>query len=110
MACVCLVRQIDVVTDELPRTLDGAKVLRYARVTNRVLPTGRTRHYKQSLLGSAAALAIARYDDSPESGYYLFYLDEVGAVVTDTNHDSMKAALDQAAFEYTGLTWVDIPS
>jgi hypothetical protein len=97
------------VPDELPRTLDGAKVLRYARVTESVEPTGRTRHFKGNLLRPAFSVAIARYEDAPDSGYYLFYLDEEGVVVTDTNHDSMEAALDQAAFEYAGLVWSDVP-
>jgi hypothetical protein len=100
--------RLNTVSDELPRTLDGAKVLRYAPVAESVESTGRTRHFKGSLLGPASALAIARYEDSPESGYYLFYLDDGGVVVTDTNHDSMEAALDQAAFEYAGLVWSDV--
>jgi hypothetical protein len=54
-------------------------------------------------MGAASALAVARYDD-PSSGFYLFSLDEHGTVVTDTCHDSVEAALDQAALEYVGLT------
>jgi hypothetical protein len=29
--------------------------------------------------------------------------------VTDTWHESVDAALDQAAFEYRGLRWQDVP-
>lgn len=60
-------------------------------------------------MGAASALAVARYDD-PSSGFYLFSLDEHGTVVTDTCHDSVEAALDQAALEYVGLTWTDVPA
>jgi len=56
-------------------------------------------------MGPAAALAIARYAN--ENGFYLFYLDQAGNVVTDTFHESPEAALDQAAFEYLGLTWIE---
>jgi hypothetical protein len=59
-------------------------------------------------MGPASALAIARYEEP--DGYYLFYLDGSGKVVTDTWHDSVGAALDQAAFEYGGLVWVDVVS
>jgi hypothetical protein len=30
-------------------------------------------------------------------------------VETDTWHESLDDALDQAAFEYVGLTWTDLP-
>jgi hypothetical protein len=91
-----------------PETLDGARVLRYAHVTGSVRPTGATRHFApQGQLGPAAALAIAQYSTDP--GFYLFYLDDEGTVATDTYHDSIEDALAQAAFEYEGLTWWDVP-
>ena len=90
-----------------PKELDGAKVLRYAVVSDDVEPTGTTRHLARGVeLGPAAALAIANYEG--RHGVYLFYLDEHGEVVTDTFHDSVEKALDQAAFEYRGLRWSDV--
>jgi hypothetical protein len=92
-----------------PSELDGARVLKHALVTAEVEPTGATRHVVGGVeLGRASALAIAKYDDA--GGYYLFYLDDAGGVVTDTWHAAVAAALDQAACEYDGLVWVDVPS
>jgi hypothetical protein len=90
-----------------PHELDGARVLRYAVVTPEVEPTGATHHTVSGVeFGPAAALAIARYPT--EDGIYLFYLDDDGLVVTDTWHASLDNALDQAAFEYEGLSWADV--
>lgn len=87
---------------ELPRKLDGADVLSYAAVAGDVRPTSRTRHVARGVeLGPASALAIARYPN--DQGFYLFYLDETGTVVTDTYHDSVEQARAQAAFEYRAL-------
>jgi hypothetical protein len=56
-------------------------------------------------MGPAAALAIARYAN--DNRFYLFYLDHAGNVVTDTFHESLEPALDQAGFEYRGLSWIE---
>jgi hypothetical protein len=91
----------------VPEELDGAKVLKYAIVSDDAEPTGATRHVAAGTeLGPAAALAIARYDG--REGFYLFYLDDDGTVATDTFHDSVEEALGQAAFEYVGLRWSDV--
>jgi hypothetical protein len=90
-------------TSEVPRLLDGACVLKYAKVTPSVEETRRRRYVVNATeLGSACAVAVATYEDQPSSSYYLFYLDEEGTVVTDTWHESVDAALAQAAFEYEG--------
>jgi hypothetical protein len=89
-----------------PDKLDGAKVVKFAVVSATVEPTGSTSHVVAGAeVGPAAALAIARYPE--QDGFYLFYLDAGGNVVTDTFHASVEAALEQAAFEYRGLTWTD---
>lgn len=36
----------------------------------------------------------------PDPGYYLLYLDESGEEITDTYHDSLEKALDQAKWEF----------
>ena len=80
----------------IPRELDGAKVLKYAAITDDVEATGATRHFRDGgfrdggLIGPATALAIAQYSDA--QGFYLFYLDGNGRVVTDTFHDSAEGA------------------
>jgi hypothetical protein len=91
----------------VPKELDGAKVLSYGIVSDKVEPSAATRHVAAGVeLGPAAALAIARYEG--REGFYLFYLDEEGAVVTDTFHDYVEEAVDQAAFEYPGLGCSDV--
>ena len=88
-----------------PLELDGAAVIRRAKVTADVLPTGRTRHIRDGEAeGAFAQLAIARYPDG--AGYYLLCLDAEGAVVTDTYHDSVEAAVEQADYEFIGLAWL----
>jgi len=47
---------------------------------------------------------------SRREGCYLFVLDDAGGVVTDTWHASLEDALNQAAFEYHGLSWIDVGS
>jgi hypothetical protein len=93
-----------------PRMLGGGRVLKYARVTPDVRPTGATRHILPSgVAGPAAALAIVE-DAEDTGGFFLFGLDATGSVETDTWHESLDDALDQAAFEYVGLTWTDLPA
>ena len=43
-------------------------------------------------------------------GFFLVGLDATGSVETDTWHESLDDALDQAAFDYVGLTWTDLPA
>jgi hypothetical protein len=92
---------------DVPVELDGARVLKYARLTAAVEPTGATRHIVGAVeAGPFAGVAIARYDD--EDGYYLFYLGANGEVLTDTWHESIEGALEQSGVEYEGLTRVEV--
>jgi hypothetical protein len=99
---------------EAPRLLGTAEVLRYARVTDDVRATGNTRHLDGALpvggelvggklIPPAKALAIAQYPG--EENVYLFGLDERGEIQSDTWHETVEDALDQADFEYEGLVW-----
>ena len=54
------------------------------------------------MLGPAAALAICQYEG--DSQYYLFYCDDEWNVRTDTCHQSLDDAKDQAEFEYEGVS------
>lgn len=90
-----------------PRAIGGGRVLRYATVTQDVRPTGATRHTLPSgVRGHASALAIV--EDADTRGFFLFGLDATGSVETDTWHESVEAALGQAASEYVGISWVDV--
>lgn len=48
-----------------------------------------------------AGLAVCRYEDG--GGFYLFYCDGEWNVVTDTYHESVEGAKNQAEFEYEGV-------
>jgi hypothetical protein len=88
-----------------PRLLDNARVLRFADISTSP-PTGRTRHVVQGRdVTDFAALAIAQYDSDP--GFYLFYCDEAWNPITDTYHETMDAAIEQAEFEFGSVAFLD---
>ena len=57
-------------------------------------------------MGPMAGLAICSCGEG--SAFYLFGCDPEWSVVTDTYHDSLDDAMDQAEFEYEGVskTWI----
>ncbi len=62
-------------------------------------PTGKTVHYSGgNILPSPSGLQIAQYPG--DDGYYLFYLDENGEEITDTFHDDVRGAMEQAEWEF----------
>lgn len=62
-------------------------------------PTGFTKHYRgEGLLPMPAQLKIVQY--SGDSGYLLLYLDKDGNEMTDTYHETLDEALEQANFEF----------
>lgn len=62
-------------------------------------PTGKTRHYSGGTeCPKPSELRIVQYLNDP--GIYLFYCDDAGREVTDTYHDSVEQAKDQAEFEF----------
>ncbi len=82
-----------------PESLDGARVLQFASLA-RSQPTGRTRHVVGGVeIKDFAALAIAQYETEPHC-VYLFYCDPSWNVITDTWHEDVAAALEQANFEF----------
>ena len=90
---------------EPPIEVGGATCLAWADLTSRDA-TGFTRHGVDGtdVTGTFAGLAICAYDGSDE--YYLFYCDAGWETITDTWHETMQDALDQAAAEYgDALEW-----
>lgn len=88
-----------------PSLIDGARVLCSADLSG-VAATGRTQHLvRGELVEAFAALAIARYDADP--GVYLFYCDADWRPVTDTQHETVKLAVQQAEFEFGPLEFLD---
>ena len=92
---------------QIPPTIGEAHVLAYTIIDERNQPTGACKHVAGGEpFGPAAGLAICQYPG--ENGYYLFYCTTDWEVVTDTWHESIEDAKDQAEFEYTGTlaTWL----
>lgn len=77
---------------------DNERVLRRVNLGPQHRPTGFTRHYRGNLLPPPAELRIARIGDDP--GFYLLYYDSSGSEQTDTYHDSLALALEQARLEF----------
>lgn len=76
-----------------------AKIVYLVRLRPHHNAASNTRHLVgATLLPRATTLAIAKYTD--DQGFYLFHLDEHGNDFTDTYHDSIEAAMHQAAWEY----------
>jgi len=89
-----------------PELVGGAKVVRWSAIDGLHRPTGNCRHIVAGVLqGPAAGLAICQYEG--ETAYYLFGCDPEWNTVTDTWHESLEDALEQAEFEYEGVseTW-----
>lgn len=93
-----------------PEQLGGCKVLHYALIDERCRPTGNCKQRVGGvLLGPAAALAICQCDDG--TGYYLFGCKPDWTTVTDTWHETVEKAMEQAEFEYEGVSgcWQKLP-
>ena len=61
--------------------------------------TGKTKHYSGNTeLPKPDFLQLVKYDD--DTGYYLFYLDSNKECMTDTYHETIENAIDQALWEF----------
>ncbi|OQP51154.1 hypothetical protein A4H97_03370 [Niastella yeongjuensis] len=79
----------------------------YLILTSNHSKTNNTKHYVGGqLLTDIRILAICKYEDAP--GYYLFYCGADWNEFTDTYHDSIEDAIDQAEFEFanTHSDWI----
>jgi hypothetical protein len=91
-----------------PNQIDGAHVIATTSIDHRHEATHGTAHIVAGQeAGVANTLAICKLGS--ENGFYLFDCDENWNVTTDTWHESVEAAKDQAEFEYrgSGTTWED---
>jgi hypothetical protein len=90
-----------------PTSIDNAEVHATASV-DPTRDTGRTNHVVAGELANARIrrLAVARYEDQP--GIYLFYRDDACTVITDTFHEDVASALDQARFEYSNVSFNEL--
>jgi hypothetical protein len=91
-----------------PNIVGGNAVLAYSPIDHRHRPTGGCRQIVAGVLqGPAAGLAICQCNGGND--VYLFGCDEDWQTKTDTWHESIKAAMVQAEFEYEGVskTWLN---
>ena len=89
-----------------PERIGAAKVVSYTPIDSRHKPTGACRHIvRGELLCALAGLIVSQYKD--DKSFYLFYCDDDWNVLTDTWHETLEDALDQAEAEYVGTraTW-----
>ncbi|MGW4249846.1 hypothetical protein [Nocardia sp. NPDC004722] len=92
---------------DVPLFIDGARVLKVADVRG-LTPTGRTRHWVDGRLAEGfAGLAIARYGSS--SQVYLFYCDAEWQCISDTDHNDIPSAVEQAEIEFGAVEFADLP-
>lgn len=86
-----------------PEALDGAIVIYYSPIDERHRFTGACKQMiNGKLMGATAGLAICQYPG--DGSYYLFGCDVDWKVVTDTYHQTIAEAKEQAEYEYMGIT------
>ena len=92
-----------------PSQIGGAEVLYFTVIDERHRFTGAcVQKVGGEVVGPLSRLAITKYAEG--RGVYLFGCDLDWHSITDTFHDSVEEAMDQAEFEYRGTraTWVKI--
>lgn len=79
--------------------MDSESPLWHVKLSAAHHPTGKTRHEVNGIeMPVPCELRISQCGADP--GYYLFYCDEHGDVMTDTWHESLEAARAQATWEF----------
>lgn len=93
------------------RTVDGSKVVCFARLDTGAQRTGKTLHV---LMGGEfpAFHGLVIIEERPGGPYYLLYCDEYWQPLTDTWHETLEDARLQAEFEYEGISqaWEVLPA
>jgi hypothetical protein len=89
-----------------PNEIGGARVVLYTPIDERHKHTGNCKQIVAGeLMGAASGLAICQYEG--DDGYYLFGCYDERDILTDTWHETLEDAKEQAEFEYDGVsaTW-----
>lgn len=92
--------------DPAPEDIGGFEVICYTILDERQEPTGRVAHsVRGTRMSPPAALAICK--DDRGGAFYLFYCDEDWEPMSDTWHQTLEEAKEQAEIEFTGSsdTW-----
>ena len=86
----------------VPSQVDGANVIAFATLPRETASAG-TEHQVFGETVSLSGLLLGQYNGS--SQIYLFYCDEHWNVITDTLHDSVDEAVEQARFEFGDIAF-----
>ena len=93
----------EVVYMTVPREIGRAKVIYYTTIDDRHIVTGNTRHYHNNrLLDKSKWLAICKYDK--DEGYYIFQGHGENDDLSDTYHETLDDAIQQAEYEFIGIS------
>lgn len=90
----------------VPAIVGGARVVCYTPIDSRHRLTGNAKQIVGgALVGPASGLAICQYEG--DTAYYLFGCDAEWNSLSDTWHETLEDAKEQAEFEYEGTsnTW-----
>ena len=90
---------------DVPKKVGEAKVVLYSPIDQRHKHTGQCKHEVSGVvLGKAEWAAICQYEN--DTGYYLFLCYESDDL-SDTYHETIEDAKEQAELEYEGIasTW-----
>lgn len=84
--------------------MEKYKILFQIRLGANHKSTGKTSHYElqgnvKTPILNITQLQIAKYPDA--AGYYLLYLDKNGEELTDTYHENIESAMQQAEWEFS---------
>lgn len=75
------------------------RVVSWVRLTEAHQPTGATSHRVDGKpVEAAAELRVMQFEG--DSGFYLIHLDKNGEELTDTYHETVEQAFEQAHFEF----------
>ena len=91
------------------KVIGGATTLFYTVIDSRHIRIRITTHLVDGQLAEKiSGLAICKYVN--DSGYYLFGCNDQWDSITDTYHETIEDAKEQAEFEYTNTigTWNEI--
>jgi hypothetical protein len=89
-----------------PKEIGGARVVLSTPIDAQHQPTGNCKQIVAGVLQRpAAGLAICQY--TAQDGFSLFACDADWENISDTWHETLEEAMDQAEFEYEGVsqTW-----
>ena len=79
---------------------DGADVIAFVNLLPKHVRTGRTEHWAEGAIAARPkTLQICHYDGARDA-FYLFHLDKHQKVLTDTFHETIAEAMEQARFEF----------